>query len=58
MLEAQMMVDERSNKIKETKDNSERYALKSKQMANTAELLKMKFAGQAAKKAAKTTCFF
>ena len=40
VLEAQQNVDERTLKLKETKEKMDRYANKSRQIANTAELLK------------------
>ena len=41
--EAMVRVDERTNRLKETKDAMKRYADQSKNMANTAELLKQKY---------------
>ena len=52
VLEAQQNVDERTLKLKETKEKMDRYANKSRQIANTAELLKQKYAQDAIKKKA------
>ena len=57
MSEAQMRVNERGNMMKEAKLQTERWASKSRDMANTAELLKNKYvAKQAAKKATSWFC--
>ena len=51
-----MRVNERGNLMKETKLQTERWASKSRDMANTAELLKQKYS--AANKAKKVTSWF
>ena len=52
MAEAREQLDERTNKIKETKEKMAAYSDKSRDMANTAELLKQKYSGK------KSTSFF
>ena len=51
MLEARQQLDERSNRIAETREQTRKYADASRNMANTAELLKQKYGGGGTKNA-------